>query len=94
MAYLTGILTNEIERLGSGGSAVRRFKDSEGEEWDAVVGRSSWGGVYLLFIPVEEGSVRQMALEAQEVREAERMLAGADDGELVRLLGRSRPRDP
>jgi len=73
---------------------VRRFKDSDGQEWDAVVGRSSWGGVYLLFIPVEEGPVRQMALEAQEVREAERMLVGADDGELVRLLTSSRPREP
>ncbi len=73
---------------------MRRFKDSDGEEWDAVVGRSSWGGVYLLFIPVEGGPVRQMALEAQEVREAERMLVGAADGELVRLLTRSDLRQP
>ena len=72
---------------------MRRFQDSDHQKWDAVVGRSSWGGVYLLFIPVSDGPVRQMELEANEVREAERMLAGADVSELERLLALSRPRD-
>jgi len=73
---------------------VRRFQESDGQEWDAVVGRSSWGGIYLLFIPVEGGPVRQMELETEQVREAERKLAGAEDSELVRLLESSRLRDP
>jgi hypothetical protein len=73
---------------------MKRFHDEDGTAWDAVVGRASWGVFHLLFIPVDEGPIRQVPLEATSADEAERMLAGEDQSALVRLLGRSRPRDP
>lgn len=72
---------------------MRRFETTSGKGWDAVVGRASWGVCHLLFVPVDEGPVRQIPLEVSSAQEAERSLAGMDQGQLEKLLDRSRIRD-
>jgi hypothetical protein len=72
---------------------MRRFVDHHGKEWDAVVGRGSWGVYVLLFVPTgAAGSVREAALLASSFDEAMLELDGLDDGALVELLARSTPK--
>jgi len=57
------------------------------------VGRASWGVFHLLFVPVDDGGVHQIQLDASSAEEAERALAGMVEEDLRKLLERSRPRD-
>lgn len=72
---------------------MRRFQTADREPWDVVVSRSSWGVYHLLFVPVNKGPVRQIHLEASSAEEAERSLAGMDEGDLRDLFERSQARD-
>ncbi len=73
---------------------MKRFQDSQGSEWDVVVGRASWGVFLFLFVPVEGEEARQVTLSATSADEAEAALARTDASELRRLLGDSEPRVP
>jgi hypothetical protein len=73
---------------------MKRFQDSQGSEWDVVVGRASWGVFLFLFVPVGGGEARQVTLSATSADEAEAALARTDASELRRLLGDSKPRVP
>lgn len=73
---------------------MRRIQDSEGSRWDVVVGRASWGLFHFLFVPVEGGEARQVALPATSADEAETALARTEESELRRLLADSEPRVP
>ncbi len=75
---------------------MRRFRDSEGRPWDAVVGRESWGSLYALFVPAGTGRdepVRQALLRSVGYDEAHRELADMDDQTLLDLFRGSQPLD-
>lgn len=72
---------------------MRRYTDPDGREWDVVAGRESWGAFFALFVPREEGEVRQTPLEAESTEEASRILAGLEDDGLARLLADSVPKE-
>lgn len=75
---------------------MRRFEDDDGRRWDVVLGRESWGGLHVLFVPAggdREEPVRQAALDAAGRVEAETALARMDDDDLERLFERSEPKD-
>lgn len=72
---------------------MRRFVDHHGREWDAAVGRGSWGVYLLLFIPTAaEGPVREAPLAASSFDEAMLEFDELDDAALVALLARSTPK--
>ena len=70
---------------------MRVFQGLDGREWQAAVGRESWGGFVAIVSP-SRGSdpPRQAPLMASSMEEAYRELAGMDQGELQELVERSR----
>lgn len=70
---------------------MRRFKDQQGEEWDVVVGRASWGAHYALFVPfgTSEQPVRQAPIAAETADAGMRELDALDEAGLQALLDRS-----
>ena len=69
---------------------MRRFRDSSGERWEAVVGRESWGAFFAIFVPVAgTAAIRQIQLQAATWQDAENELDTMDDPALQELLGRS-----
>lgn len=71
---------------------MRRFLDGEDREWEIVVGRESWGAFFAIFIPREEGAVRQTLLPGSAYDEATRELDELDDSGLADLFRRSEPK--
>lgn len=72
---------------------MRRYTDPTGREWDVVAGRESWGAFFAIFVPRDEGVVRQAPLHAASNEEASRELAELDDEALEKLLGDSVPKE-
>lgn len=71
---------------------MRRFSDTNGEDWDVQVGRESYGMHVALFMPVTGGgAVCQTMLAADTWLEAEQALSGASDDDLRDQLARARP---
>lgn len=69
---------------------MRRFLDHNGREWEAVVGRGSWGVYLLLFAPVDGGEeVREAPLQATSFDEAMHELDSLDDADLAAILERA-----
>lgn len=69
---------------------MRRFDDSEGRQWEVVVGRESWGAIFAIFVPVSEGPpVRQTLLQASSFEAAHAELNGMPEAEVRALLARS-----
>jgi hypothetical protein len=70
---------------------VRRFTDEDGQSWDVVLGRESFGALYALFVPAagNPGSTRQTPLTADSYAGAEAELSGLSPSELGSLLQRS-----
>jgi hypothetical protein len=61
-----------------------------GEAWDVVIGRESWGTFVLLFTPVAGGETRKSVLASESALGAETELdAMADDELRVRLASSS-----
>ncbi len=74
---------------------MRRFRDSGGLPWDAVVGRESWGTLYALFLPAGVGRgepVRQALLASAGYEQAQRELEEMNEAALLDLFRESRPR--
>lgn len=74
-----------------------RFRDPQGREWEAVVGRESWGAFVALFMPLGPASgegVRQTALAASRYEEALLELDALDSAGLLALWRRSAPKTP
>lgn len=68
---------------------MRRFKDFSGNEWDAVVGRESWGAFCLIFVPVGAGRhdpVRQAPLRAANFDEAQQEIDRLDASTLSAIF--------
>jgi hypothetical protein len=68
---------------------MRRFTDQAGTEWDVVLGRESWGVLLALFVPRDEGPVRQAVLASSGSDVAAQELNDLDDAALQALLDRS-----
>jgi len=69
---------------------MRRFRDGSGRDWEAVVGRESWGAFFAIFVPAAgPDPVRQTQLDAGSWAEAEQMIDTFAEPELHELLGRA-----
>lgn len=69
---------------------MRTFQDEDGQGWEVVAGRESWGAIFAIFIPVEHAAdVRQTPLRATGYEEANAELDALDDHGLTELLARS-----
>jgi hypothetical protein len=76
---------------------MRRFSDTDGQTWDVVLGRESWGTLYALFVPAGTGRdepVRQALLHSSGYDQAQRELESMDEPQLLRLLADAEPRHP
>jgi hypothetical protein len=73
---------------------VRRITDRQGNVWDVMVGRESFGALFALFVPARgnSGQPRQAILSAESQLDAETELAALSTTELGRLLDRSEPK--
>ena len=66
---------------------MRLFRDLEGREWEAIVGRESWGTVVAIFLLREEsGPPRQILLEGSSADEGARLLMEMTQAQLQELL--------
>ncbi len=69
---------------------MRRFSDEEGQEWEVVAGRESWGSIVAIFIPCEsDQAMRQVPAPASGYEEASAWMDTLQDDELRRLLADS-----
>jgi len=72
---------------------LRGFRDADGQRWDVVVGRESWGTVVAIFLSRNGDQVpRQTLLETTSAEEAARDLLDMPEGDLQRLLTISEPK--
>lgn len=74
---------------------MRRFDDHDGQGWEAVLGRESWGVLFAIFIPVggPKGlEMRQAPLAVASHDEATRVFEALDETGLRALLERSEPK--
>ncbi len=70
---------------------MRSFNDEHGHPWQAALMEASYGNVLLLFSRIGADDVLQAQLSASHLREAERMLADADEAGLRKLLSEATP---
>jgi hypothetical protein len=70
---------------------MRRFADDGGQEWDAAIGRESWGTFVILFTRAAGGEVRKTMLGSENMLEAQRELDGLTDQEMRGRLALSQP---
>lgn len=71
---------------------MRRISDNEGQHWDVVVGRESYGMQVYLFMPVDgHGGIRKALMEADTRLDGEQELETADSGFLQDRLAMSVP---
>ena len=68
---------------------MRELDAGERGRWDVVVGRESWGGAVLLFARRDRPETRTAPLDAETVREGERVLLALTDAELRARLDAS-----
>ncbi len=62
-------------------------------EWDAVVGRESWGAVVAIFVPKRGAeSPRQTLLNVTSLEKGNRLLREMSEEELRNMLGVSIPK--
>ena len=66
---------------------MRVFQGVDGREWQAVVGRESYGVIVAIFLPQRgEDPPRQVDLKAGSMEEALQRLRAMEEGELQALL--------
>jgi len=70
---------------------MRRFTDADGNDWDAQVGRESYGLHVVLFMAPGSGEVRQTMLAADTWLAAEDELEGLTEDELRERLAAATP---
>lgn len=69
---------------------MRRFRDREGQDWDVVLGRESWGTQLALFVPLSgPAPVRQAPLAATAPDTAMQELEQFSDADVQKLLDES-----
>lgn len=65
---------------------MRTFEDGHGQRWQAALLHASYGNVMLVFSPLEGSDVRQLLLDAENLRQAEADLQAMGDATLRTLL--------
>ena len=66
---------------------MRLFLDTEGNRWDVVVGRESYGTVVVLFFPrTGSESPREALLDVSSPEEGSRLLREFSDDEVLELF--------
>lgn len=68
---------------------MRRFTDADGREWDAVLGKESYGTLVVLFTPRAGGEPRKSILGAESQLGGALELEAMTDDELRERLGES-----
>jgi hypothetical protein len=69
---------------------MRRFRDRDGQDWDVVIGRESWGTQLALFVPATgQAPVRQAPLAATATDAAMQELGQFSDADVQKLLDES-----
>lgn len=71
---------------------MRPFTDRDGNRWDVVLGRESWGALVLLFVPASPAPVRQAFFAAESYDSALVELEQLPDERLQLLLDESQPK--
>jgi hypothetical protein len=70
---------------------MRAFVDGQGQRWQVVLGKESWGTLVLLFSPDAGGESRTSVLSSETMRAASTELDAMTDDELRARLLDSRP---
>ena len=70
---------------------MRCFSDEQGREWDATVGRESYGMQVFLFMPRDDSGVRKALMTSDTWLDGERELGQLDEDALRERLGVSVP---
>jgi hypothetical protein len=70
---------------------MRRFSDDDGQQWEAAVGRESWGTFVILFTAAAGGPPRTSMLGAESMLEAQQELDALSEAELQVRLASSQP---
>ena len=65
---------------------MRRFTDEQGQEWDATVGRESYGMQVFLFMPRDGSGVRKALMTSDTWLDGERELDSMDEDALRERL--------
>lgn len=72
---------------------MRAFVDRDGQRWDVVLGRESWGGLVVLFVPAAPAApVRQASFPADGYDIAVVALDELADDRIQQLLDESQPK--
>lgn len=70
---------------------MRSFDDEHGNPWQAALLEASYGTIMLVFSRIGAGDILQTLLDATHLRDAEQMLASADEARLRQLLTEAAP---
>lgn len=70
---------------------MRSFDDEHGNHWQAALMEASYGNILLIFSRTGADDIMQTTLQAAHLREAEQMLAAADEARLRTLLAGATP---
>ena len=70
---------------------MRRFVGEDGQEWEVMVGKESWGTLVLLFSPPSGGNVRKAVIAAETARAAHAELDAMSDETLRAHLASASP---
>ena len=72
---------------------MRRFTDRDGNNWEIVAGRESWGTIVALFIPAgDDVEIRQAPLEASGYETATTRLEAMTPADVQEMLDASTPK--
>lgn len=73
---------------------MRTFDDGQGRRWQAALLEASYGNIALVFSPLRGDELRQHAMDAGTLAEAEAQLAALDDAALCARLAQAQPWTP
>lgn len=73
---------------------MRSFTDPDGQPWDAALLDASYGNILLIFSQPRGQDIRQQLLGAENMAEAETLLANYSDADLRELLANAQAWDP
>ena len=73
---------------------MRTFTNIDGTAWQAALLDGSYGAILLVFSPLRGGEIRQQPMQAENLAEAETLLAALDENGLRQSLSVAEHWDP
>ena len=73
---------------------MRTFINIDGLAWQAALLDGSYGAILLVFSPLRGGEIRQQPMQAENLAEAETLLAALDEDGLRQALSVAEHWDP